>query len=124
MPKKSLRLEYVICFTKSKYQGGTIYGMRMYAYIILGVTWVTWVLPFVLAKRSPQPAQKVDRRARWGILLVAIAYALIWQGHFWESSLPLWRIAVSILFLLLACVLSWSGTRFLGRQWRVDAGLN
>src|SRR4051812_43227046 len=98
--------------------------MRMYAYIILGVTWVTWVLPFVLAKRSPQPAQKVDRRARWGILLVAIAYALIWQGHFWESSLPLWRVVVSFLFLLFACVLSWSGTRFLGRQWRVDAGLN
>ena len=45
----------------------TISVMRTYAYIILGVGWVVWVMPFVLAKRSSQPAQKLDRRARWGI---------------------------------------------------------
>lgn len=82
------------------------------------------MVPFILAKRSKQPAQKLDRRARWGMLLVAIAYSIIWQGHFWERPLPLWRMVLSILILILACILSWSGTRFLGRQWRVDAGLN
>jgi protein-S-isoprenylcysteine O-methyltransferase Ste14 len=80
--------------------------------------------PFILAKRSPQPAQKLDRRARWGILLVAISYSIVLQGRFWERSLPFWRLSVSVLFLVLAGILSWSGTRFLGRQWRVDAGLN
>jgi len=98
--------------------------VRVYAYITLGVAWVIWLAPFVLARRSSQQAQKVERRARWGMLLVAIAYSLIWQGHFWERPLPLWRLAPSILILVLACILSWSGTRFLGRQWRVDAALN
>jgi len=99
-------------------------GVRSYAYTILAVTWVVWMMPFILAKRSSQPAQHVDRRARWGMLLVAIAYALIWQGRFWERPLPLWRFVPSVMFLVLAGILSWSGTRFLGRQWRVDAGLN
>jgi protein-S-isoprenylcysteine O-methyltransferase Ste14 len=86
--------------------------------------WVIWLLPFVLAHRNSQQAQKVDRRARWGMLLVAIAYSLIWQGHFWERPLSWWRVVPSILILVLACILSWSSTRSLGRQWRVDAGLN
>jgi protein-S-isoprenylcysteine O-methyltransferase Ste14 len=98
--------------------------VRLTAYIILGVAWAIWLLPFILAKRNSQTAQKIDRRARWGMLLVAVAYALIWQGRFWERPLPYWRVIPSTLFLLLACVLSWSGTRFLGRQWRMDAGLN
>jgi protein-S-isoprenylcysteine O-methyltransferase Ste14 len=99
-------------------------GLPPYAYVILAAGWLVWMTPFVLARRSPQPAQKVDRRARWGILLVAMGYAIVWQGHFWEGPLPLWRLVLSILFFTLAGLLSWSGTRFLGRQWRIDAGLN
>jgi len=91
---------------------------------MLGVAWVVWLTPFVLARRNAQRAQQVDLRARWGIVVVAIAYSLIWQGHFWERQLPPWGIVLSISALALGCVLSWSGTRFLGRQWRVDAGLN
>jgi len=98
--------------------------MRTYAYIILGIGWGVWVTPFILARRNRQSAQKLDRRARWGILLVAISYSIVLQGHFWERPLPLWRLLISIVFLILACVLSWIGTRFLGRQWRIDAGLN
>jgi protein-S-isoprenylcysteine O-methyltransferase Ste14 len=100
------------------------YKVRLISYIVLVVAWVVWLTPFILAKRSSQTAQKVDHRARWGMLLEAIAYSLIWQGHFWERPLPYWRVLPSILILVLACVLAWSGTRFLGRQWRVDAGLN
>jgi len=33
-------------------------------------------------------------------------------------------MALSICFLALAGVLSWTGARALGRQWRIDAGLN
>jgi protein-S-isoprenylcysteine O-methyltransferase Ste14 len=98
--------------------------MPAYAYIVVIAGWLIWLTPFVLAKRSSQPVQELDRRARWGILLVGIAYAIVWQGHFWERPFSLWRVPLAIVFLLLACVLSWSGTRFLGRQWRVDAGLN
>jgi protein-S-isoprenylcysteine O-methyltransferase Ste14 len=66
----------------------------------------------------------VNRRARWGVLLVALAYAILWQNRFWARPLPYWRIAVSASFLALAGTLSWTATRSLGRQWRIDAGLD
>ena len=98
--------------------------MPAYAYVIPAAGWLAWVMPFLLLKRNPQPAAKLDRRARWGILLVAIAYSLLWQNSFWARPLPGWRVAASILFFTLGGVLSWTGARTLGRQWRIDAGLN
>ena len=98
--------------------------MPSYAYAILITGWLIWVAPFLLAKRSPAPARNLDRRARWGILLVAIAYSILWQTKFWERPLPGWRVATSTAFFLVAGVLSWTATRSLGRQWRLDAGLS
>jgi protein-S-isoprenylcysteine O-methyltransferase Ste14 len=99
--------------------------MQRYAYVVLLSGWFVWLLAFVVARlRGGEPAKHVDRRARWGIVLQAIAYAVLWQGRFWEHPVPLWRVGLSTVFLLLANVLAWSGTRSLGRQWRVDAGLN
>ena len=98
--------------------------MPAYAYATLAAGWLIWVTPFFLAKRNTQPAKEVDRRARWGVVLVGIAYALLWQGKFWERSMSAWRMALSVFFLLLASILSWTGARALGRQWRIDAGLS
>jgi protein-S-isoprenylcysteine O-methyltransferase Ste14 len=98
--------------------------VTIWRFAILAALWPVWATPFVLARRNSQSPQKVDRRARWGIVLVAIAYSIVWQGGFWERSLPAWRIPVAVPFLLLACLLSWTATRALGRQWRIDAGLN
>jgi protein-S-isoprenylcysteine O-methyltransferase Ste14 len=100
--------------------------MPAYAYAILGVGWFIWAAPFVLryAKRNTGRLAKLDRRARWGMPIIAAAYALVWQGSFWTRSPGPWRIAISVLFLVIAAVLSWAGTRALGRQWRLDAGLN
>lgn len=98
--------------------------MPTYAYYVLAIGWVAWMLPFFLMKRNKEKAQQLDRRARWGILLTAIAFALIWQGRFWEMSLPTWRLALGVMFFALASLLSWTATRALGRQWRIDAGLN
>jgi protein-S-isoprenylcysteine O-methyltransferase Ste14 len=97
--------------------------MPTYAYAILGAGWLAWLLPFAMAKRSRERGE-VDRRARWGILLVAVAYSMLWQNKFWERALPGWRLGLSVLFLLLAGLLSWTGARSLGGQWRIDAGLN
>ncbi len=77
--------------------------MPTYAYVILVLGWLIWLTPFLRAKQSEKPAKQVDRRARWGILLVAVAYTLLWQGRFWERS---------------------PRPRALGRQWRIDAGLS
>jgi protein-S-isoprenylcysteine O-methyltransferase Ste14 len=98
--------------------------MPPFAYGIVAAAWIVWMLPFVLVRRRAPRAQQVDRRARWGILLVAISFAALWQYQFWQTSLPVWRLALAIVFLLLADVLSWTATRVLGKQWRVDAGLN
>jgi protein-S-isoprenylcysteine O-methyltransferase Ste14 len=98
--------------------------MPVYAYSVLAIGWLAWVMPFVLAWRKKQQATQVDRGARWGVLVIAVSYSLLWQSKFWERSLPIWRITLSVLFFILASVLSWSGARALGRQWRIDAGLN
>jgi protein-S-isoprenylcysteine O-methyltransferase Ste14 len=98
--------------------------MKPSAYAILAAGWLVWMAPFVLFQRSAESAKEIDRRARWGMLLVAIAYSMLWQSKFWERSLDGWRIALSVLFFLLAALLSWTAKRALGRQWRIDAGLN
>jgi protein-S-isoprenylcysteine O-methyltransferase Ste14 len=58
------------------------------------------------------------------MVLQGIAYVLLWQGHFWAASLPTWRLALSVLFLGVAGVLSWTSIWALGRQWRFDASLS
>jgi protein-S-isoprenylcysteine O-methyltransferase Ste14 len=96
-----------------------------YACAILLAGWLVWVAPFFMVRRGvTQPAGEIDRRARWGVLLVALSYSLLWQGRFWERSLPVWRLGLSVTFLSLAGLLSWTSARTLGRQWRIDAGLN
>jgi protein-S-isoprenylcysteine O-methyltransferase Ste14 len=100
--------------------------MPAYAYAILGVGWFAWAIRILLLsfKRKAERAAKLDRRARWGILFIAVAYALVWQGSFWTRSPGPWRIAISLLLFVVASVLSWTSTRALGRHWRLDAGLN
>jgi protein-S-isoprenylcysteine O-methyltransferase Ste14 len=98
--------------------------MPGYAYAILTAGWLIWMAPFLLAKRPHQKPKDVDRRARWGVLLEALAYAILWQNSFWARPLPSWRLAVSVFFLAIAAGLSWTATRSLGRQWRIEAGLS
>ena len=98
--------------------------MPGYAYVILAAGWLIWMAPFLRAKRHRERAKEVDRRARWGVLLAALAYPILWQNSFWARPLPAWRIAGSVFFLVLAGAFSWTAARHLGRQWRIDAGLN
>jgi protein-S-isoprenylcysteine O-methyltransferase Ste14 len=99
--------------------------MQRYAYVVLFLGWFVWGLSFVLAHlRGGETAKHVDRRARWGMVLQAVAYAVLWQGRFWKHPVSSWRLGLAIVFLLLANVLAWTATRSLGRHWRMDAGLN
>jgi protein-S-isoprenylcysteine O-methyltransferase Ste14 len=95
-----------------------------YAFAVLVAGWLLWVLPFFLANKQKQPAKQVDKRARWGIILAGVGYAILWQGRFWEMQPRLWRVALCIIFFVFSALLSWTGTSALGRQWRVDAGLS
>src|SRR5260370_8952023 len=98
--------------------------MPAYGYVILVAGCLFWLTPFLRARQSEKPARQVDRRARWGILLVGVAYTLLWQGHSWDRSPFPWPVAISIGFFVLANLLSWTGARALGRQWRIDACLS
>jgi protein-S-isoprenylcysteine O-methyltransferase Ste14 len=99
-------------------------GMPAYAYIILLVGWILWFLPFIITGWNRNSPQKSDSRARWGIILQGLAYAIVWQGHFWTRSPSTLRVALSILFLVLAALLSFTSTRALGRHLRLDAALS
>jgi len=98
--------------------------MRTLAYLILAVGLVGWMIPFVRRQQQSVPAATIDRRARWGILLIGISFGLLWQGRYWTRSTALWQIVLGISFFALASALSWTSTLALGRQWRLDAGLN
>jgi protein-S-isoprenylcysteine O-methyltransferase Ste14 len=98
--------------------------MRTFAYVLLAVGTLLWFAPFLLMKRNTETPQKLNPRARWGILLVVVGYSLLWQNSFWARPLGEWRIAISMIFLGFAALLSWTGARALGRHWRIDAGLS
>ena len=97
--------------------------MPIYAYflIILGI--VVWFYPFVPAHQKTLGASVVNRTSRWGVLLQFLAFTLLWQGHFWTRPLPWWRLLVSILLFALAIALSWTSSRALAGQLRIDAAL-
>src|SRR5436305_1010587 len=95
--------------------------------ITLTVIWMLWLIPFFLNRaRGQGKAVRIDSRARLGILVTAAGY-LIANTHgprVWNLPLEPWRAAVGIAFGLAAITLVWMAVGNLGRQWRVDAGLN
>jgi protein-S-isoprenylcysteine O-methyltransferase Ste14 len=100
-------------------------SVPVYGYlIIVAAGWLLWFVPFPLTGWSSKKPERSDNRARWGILLEVIGYSLLWQGKFWARSPGGWRIAPSIIFFALAALLSWTGTRALGRHLRFDAALS
>jgi protein-S-isoprenylcysteine O-methyltransferase Ste14 len=97
--------------------------MRISDYLILAAGWLLWFAPFAINGWHTKSVSSHDKRARWGIIIQVIAYSLLWQGKFWLNPPETWRIALSILFLLLSALLSWTAVRALGRHLRFDAAL-
>jgi protein-S-isoprenylcysteine O-methyltransferase Ste14 len=97
--------------------------MPAYAYVLIATGVLVWFYPFVRAHRGTTPASVVNSRSRWGVLLQFLAFTLLWQGRFWMRSLPIWRATISVALFILAAVLSWTSSRALSGQLRVDAAL-
>jgi protein-S-isoprenylcysteine O-methyltransferase Ste14 len=95
----------------------------VYAYWILATGWIAWFLPFPLNGWNFKPAAHRDKRSRWGILLQAISYSLLWQGPFWLRPLTWWRTALATLFFLAAAIFSWTAVKALGKHLRFDAAI-
>ena len=94
---------------------------------LLVVFWVAWWLPFFVRFRGKRAgAVQKDKSARWGILMQALGAAAIYahKPATWASTIALWRLLPALAMGLPAVWLSWTATAHLGRQWRVDAGLN
>ncbi len=115
--------EFSICSYRSRGRA-TIAGVPVYVYILLAAGWLLWFAPFLLNKRTAERAKEMDRRARWGMVIQAVAYVMLWQRSFWKESPSHWRVALSAALFLCAILLSWTATRALGRHWRLDAALN
>jgi protein-S-isoprenylcysteine O-methyltransferase Ste14 len=99
-------------------------AMPIYGYVIVAVGSILWFLPFPLTGWSRVSPASSDTRARWGIVLQGVSYAVLWQGHFWLRSPGGWRVALAIFLLSLAALLSWTSTRALGRHLRFEAALS
>src|SRR5438045_2600802 len=97
--------------------------MPFYAYALILAGIVLWFYPFIPAHQKTPSASIVNKASRWGILLQFLAFTLLWQGHFWLLPLPLWRTAVSVLLFAVAIGLSWTSSRALAGQLRIDAAL-
>jgi protein-S-isoprenylcysteine O-methyltransferase Ste14 len=97
--------------------------MKGYGYALIGVGTLLWFFPFLSAHQHSTPASLVNRRARCGMVVQALSYAVLWQGRFWAGMLPGWRAALSVTLFLVAAALSWSSARALARQFRIDAAL-
>ena len=95
--------------------------------VFLAVAWVAWLLPFFLFRPKDRPkAAQVAPRARWGIVLQALGFWLTYAHTpaTWGTAFDSHRFVLAALLATLGIVLAWKAIRSLGRQWRVDAGLN
>jgi protein-S-isoprenylcysteine O-methyltransferase Ste14 len=89
--------------------------------------WIVWVFAFVGARRTARGQQKAVRApaSRWGILLVAIGFGLVWvqvrPSGFHKSPAAL---IASMLLAPPSAALAWAAVRHLGKQWRYEAALS
>src|SRR5437763_6271473 len=98
--------------------------MPAFAYLLIAIGVIVWFYPFVPAHRGTTAASVVNSRSRWGVLLQFLAFSLLWQGRFWDRPLPLWRASVSVVLFALAALLSWTSSRALAGQFRLDTALS
>jgi protein-S-isoprenylcysteine O-methyltransferase Ste14 len=100
--------------------------MHATAVIALMAIWVGWLLAFFFAKRTGEKAVITAPVARWGIGLQGLAYALAWiiVPGYWIQPRPTWILMLGLLFAIAGVACAWLSVRHLGKQWRVQAGLN
>ena len=73
-------------------KGGRISGMTVFAYLILAAGLLAWMTPFFLPSVHDRTSpKKVDRRARWGIIVQWTAFIVLWQSDFWMRPPGVWR---------------------------------
>ena len=100
--------------------------MRLVAWIELMVCWFAWLYPFLF--RAPHFQKRASITSSTPTLIglfleglaIFTAFTFRYPPEFPPGPV---RIAASMLFGILAAVLSWTSVRHLGRQFRLRAGL-
>jgi protein-S-isoprenylcysteine O-methyltransferase Ste14 len=87
---------------------------------------ILWLAPLLRmrGRNRSKTVQSIDPRARWGVLLEAIGYSIIWQSDFWNRTPELWRLALSLALLVFAVAMSFQAAGALGSHLRIDASLS
>lgn len=89
---------------------------------------VLWLIPLLRMRRRNQAktVQALDRRARWGVLLEAVGYTVVWLSEFWHGGVALapWRLVLGLGLLGCAVAISWWAAAALGSHLRIDASLS
>ena len=93
--------------------------------VLLAAAWAGWLLGTV-RNCGGQSATKIDKRARLGLSLEMIGYAVVFlhRREYWDTPIEIWRAIAGGIFALASIVLFWNAVVSLGRQFRIDAGLN
>lgn len=93
------------------------------ASLVVVIGTLLWFVPFLLAKWNFKAAEKIDLRARWGMLLQLTGYAILWIDKIWSRSPVVWQVVLAGCLFFIAALCSFTSVRVLGRQLRLDAGL-
>src|ERR1700722_13213368 len=97
--------------------------MTSFAYTILIAGWLGWASAFIRPDRSRTKVVRRSRAARWGIVLQAVAYSLLWQNKFWARGPKELSVIVAAALFAISALIAWTARVALGRHWRVDAAL-
>src|SRR5438876_144371 len=93
-------------------------------FLVISLAWFVWAVPFFRNRGRTPKAAVVDARARWGIALEGVGFALVWMNPYWQRPASVPGIAIGLVFVAIAWVLAFGAVPALGRQWRIEAGLN
>jgi protein-S-isoprenylcysteine O-methyltransferase Ste14 len=93
------------------------------ALVGLLICWILWVFPFFRARQQgTQEAVVIAPAARWGLGFQMLGFGLVWVLH--GSANPLGCLAAGMLIAPFSVWLAWRSVLHLGKQWRIQAGLN
>lgn len=100
--------------------------MRLVPWIQLLVCWFGWAYPFIF--RAPHRQNRASITATWptmaGLFFEGAAIFLAFAFRAGPEDPPnVARMAASLVCGIVSAVLSWSSVQYLGRQFRLRAGL-
>jgi len=100
--------------------------MLLVPWVELMVCWFAWAYPFIFRAphRQKRPSVTSSKATVAGLFLEGLGIFTAFVFRLPPEGPPgTARVAISLFFAVLAAVLSWTSIRYLGRQFRIQAGL-